>query len=354
MQNEYPLVSIVIPIYNMQSYLAETLESVLASSYPNFEVILMDDGSTDKSAEIALKYVAKDARLKFHAQPNGGASTARNHAIRLAQGEYILPVDADNLISADYMEEAVKVLEQEPDVKIVYCKAVFFGDKKGPWELPPYSLKLLARRNVMDNCAMYRKSDWEKAGGYCEEILGPEDWDFWISLLKSGGNVKRLPIVGLHYRVTANSKRKRTRHLKKILIRQMNLRHKAFFYRILGGKLRKSRTWSRETNFILHLLHPENIFCSPAYNEFEEFVYACPEFHKRDGSGATFNVQGRQLTITEFKEDSCWSQIFGKETAKSKAQTAFENSNSDLSVGYYEVFTLFWLKKSYYVCFKNK
>jgi len=64
---------------------------------------------------------------------------------------------------------------------------------------------------------MYRKTDWQKAGGYCDEILGREDWDFWISMLKTGGEVVRLPIVGLHYRVHSNSKRKRTRHLKKHL-----------------------------------------------------------------------------------------------------------------------------------------
>jgi len=292
MGKDYSLVSVVIPIYNMQAYLAETIESVLESSYPNFEVILMDDGSTDDSPSIAKKYADNDARLKFFVQPNGGASMARNHAISLCKGEYILPVDADNLISPDYIEKAVCVLQQEPNVKIVYCNAVFFGDKKGHWKLPPYSLKLLARRNVMDNCAMYRKSDWAKAGGYCEEILGPEDWDFWISMLKTGGDVKRLPIIGLHYRVTANSKRKRTRHLKKVLIRQLNFRHKAFFYRSLGGKLRKSRTWSREINFILHLIQHEKIFCSNRYVDLEEFVYASPEFYKRDGVGAIYNVKG--------------------------------------------------------------
>lgn len=353
MKTKYPLVSVVIPIYNMQAYLAETIESVIASSYPNFEVILMDDGSTDASAEIAQKFVAKDNRLKFFSQPNGGASTARNNAIRLSNGKYILPVDADNHISSDYIKEAVQVLDQEPDVKIVYCEAEFFGDKKGPWKLPPYSLKLLARKNIIDNCAMYRKSDWEKAGGYCEEILGPEDWDFWISMLKNGGIVRKLHLVGLHYRVTANSKRKRTRHLKKKLIRQMNLRHKAFFYRTLGGKLRKSRTWSKETNFLFHLIHPENIFCNKAHSDFEEFVYSSPEFYAKNGKEAKFNILGKQLIITEYKEDSCLSQLFRKKITKSKARSVFESTSSELSVGYYEVFTFFWLKKSYHIYFLN-
>ena len=352
MQKEYPLVSVIIPIYNMQAYLSETIESVLASAYPNFEVILLDDGSTDNSKDIALKYVAKDARLKFFDQPNGGSSKARNHAIEVSQGEYILPVDADNLISPDYIDKAVAILEHESNVKIVYCEAVFFGDKKGPWKLPHYSLGLLARKNLMDNCAMYRRSDWAKAGGYCEDILGREDWDFWISMLKTGGDVFQLPIVGLHYRVTANSKRKRTRHLKGVIIEQMNQRHKAFFYRQLGGKLRKSRTWSRVINFFVHLIYPEHIVCHPIHKEFEEFVYTCPERYSKNGAAYTYEMNGSELIITEYIEGNCFSNLFKGRFEKSKARTAYDDRSN--AVGYYEISTVFWLKKSYYVSLYEK
>ena len=327
----------------MQAYLSDTIKSVLASTYPNFEVILMDDGSKDNSRSIAIDYVARDTRLKFYSQPNSGASRARNQAIEKASGTYILPVDADNLISEDYIEQAVDVLENHPNVKIVTCNSIFFGDKQGPVNLPPFSLKLLARKNLMDNCAMYRKSDWEIAGGYCPEIMGREDWDFWISLLKTGGDVYKLPLVGLHYRVTPNSKRKRTRHLKGVIIEQMNQRHKAFFYKHLGGKLRKSRTWSRLINFLSNIIQPENIYCSENFKNLDEFVYSCTETYTKYGPGNKFKIEDCELTITEFKDDSFFS--------KGKAKKAFQKSIN--SVGYYEKCTFLWHKKSYLVSLTN-
>ena len=92
---EQPLVSVIIPIYNMEKFIAETIESVMQTTYANFEVILVDDGSTDQSADIARKYAEKDDNIKFYAQKNGGAAAARNHAIRKSKGIYILPVDAE-------------------------------------------------------------------------------------------------------------------------------------------------------------------------------------------------------------------------------------------------------------------
>lgn len=247
------LVSVIIPIYNMQDFVAETIDSVLKSTYPDLEIILMDDGSKDDSPAIAQSFVAKDARVHFFSQANGGVSSARNHAILQAKGKYILPVDADNLISPDFIEKAVEVLRANPMVKVVSSEAVFIGDKTGPWKLPAYSLALLARKNLIDNCAMYRKSDWAETGGYCEKILGREDWDFWISMLKRGGEMVRLPNVGLYYRVHKNSKRKTTRHLKKPIIDIMNERHAEFFNEQLGGRLHYSRTWSKCFNFFIRL-----------------------------------------------------------------------------------------------------
>ena len=87
-----PLVSVVVPVYNMELFLPETLDSILASDYPNFEVVVVDDGSKDASYRVACEYAAKDVRVKAYTQPNGGACAARNHAVRLSHGEFILPV----------------------------------------------------------------------------------------------------------------------------------------------------------------------------------------------------------------------------------------------------------------------
>lgn len=248
---QQPLVSVIIPVYNMEKYLAETISSVLVSTQQNFEIVIVDDGSTDDSQKVAMAFAEKDERIKFFIQKNSGASVARNHAIRMTSGKYILPLDADDLIGKEYIEKAAEVLEKQQNVKLVVSRSVFFGEKQGEWELPAFSLRLLARKNLMNNCSMYRKSDWEKAGGYCEEMRGREDWDFWISLLKNGGEVHKLPIVGLHYRIRQNSKRVMARKWKKEIIDKLNERHADFFKQQLGGKLRYFREASRFINFFV-------------------------------------------------------------------------------------------------------
>lgn len=340
--NEKPLVSVIIPIYNMQEFLAETIESVLQSTYPRYELILVDDGSTDQSATIAQQFSSNHPNILFFAQPNGGVSNARNTALKHASGKYILPVDADNLISADYIEKAVDVLETDHDVKVVACEAVFFGDKKGAWELPPFSLELLARKNMLDNCSMYRKKDCESIGGYCNEILGCEDWDFWISMLKNGGKVVKLPIVGLFYRVRKDSLRKRTRHLKKDLITQLNKRHKAFFYKQINGDLHVSRTWSETYNNLVQFFNPCKVVSAEL---FEDFVYNIPEIFEKSTENSDIlklEVNGAKVEVHKF--------ISKFTDSESAAKKAYNNCSIDDRIGYYEKRKFLCYFESYFVC----
>ncbi len=243
-----PLVSIIIPVYNMERFLEETLDSVLATTYPNLEVVLVDDGSKDNSLSIAEGYSKKDSRLRIYRQSNAGACAARNHAIREAKGEFILPVDGDNLITPDFVSLAVAEIMSNKEVKVVCPRTNFIGDRDGEWILPPFSLNLLARRNVMDTTALYRRSDWERVGGYCDELMTREDWDFWISMLKDGGRVVRLNKLTFFYRRRGDSKRVRGRKLHKHVIDILNRRHSDFFERELGGKLHYQRSWSKTIN----------------------------------------------------------------------------------------------------------
>ena len=110
------LVSVVIPVYNMEDYLEETVNSVLQSTYPNIEIILMDDGSSDKSPLIGKKLSEQHPSIFFYSQTNKGVAAARNHAISLAKGEYIFPLDSDDLIGPDFFDSAVKVLDTQDDV----------------------------------------------------------------------------------------------------------------------------------------------------------------------------------------------------------------------------------------------
>lgn len=246
-----PLVSVIIPFFNMEEFLGQTVEWVLDSTYPMLEIILVDDGSTDGSGAIARQYAQRYDHITYLTQENQGVSVARNHGITQARGMYIVPVDGDDRLCSTFIEEAVPILEMHPKVKVVTAEGEFFGDKTGRRKLPDFDLQLLARKNILHVTALYRKSDWQEAGGYCPEMKGREDWDFWISMLKNGGEVVKLPIIGYKYRIRPNSKRIQTRKLKQEINDQLNTRHPEFFERVLGGPLRIHRTWSKPYNKLL-------------------------------------------------------------------------------------------------------
>lgn len=323
-------VSVIIPVHNMELYLAETLESVLKSDYHDFEVIVMDDGSTDKSLSIAESFVEKDSRIRVYSQTNGGASSARNNAIKMAQGCYILPVDADDLIARNYISMAAKLLDEKPNVKVVSREAHFFGDKKGKWNFQPFSLNLLCRRNLIDVCSMFRKSDWEASGGYCNNLMGREDWDFWLSLFETGGDFVRLPFIGFYYRIRPNSKRVQTRSLHKNIIDALNARHKPLFYKELCGKLHYQRTHSKAMNKLSGWFRPHHIYAHTSDPYLEKLVYAANETNK---TKAYLNINSTSVQYTAFKENRF--HILGTRIKKSKARTAFDPSNKS-HLGYYE------------------
>ena len=141
------LVSVIVPLYNAAPYIGEALESIVASTYRPIEVIVMDDGSTDESLGVAQAFAASHPEVKVFHQSNEGVSSARNHAIRESAGEWILPVDADDKISPTYIEHAMEQVAD--DVRVIGCKAEFFGAKSGEWKLPDFSLDLLARKNMI-------------------------------------------------------------------------------------------------------------------------------------------------------------------------------------------------------------
>lgn len=191
---EKPLVSVIMPVYNAEEYLEEAVNSAIVSNYSPLELILVDDGSTDGSHHLAQQLAEKTGTtvIKVYKQANAGPCVARNYAVSLAKGKYIFPLDADDKVGPDFFAEAVDVMEADNDVKVVYAHAEFFGERTGEWKLAPYSRELLARKNMIPISAMYRRSDWVRVGGYCKEIIAREDWEFWISILKNGGEVIRL------------------------------------------------------------------------------------------------------------------------------------------------------------------
>lgn len=243
-------VSIIVPCYNHAQFIGETIESIMKSTYPDLEIIIVNDGSTDNSEQVALKYAQQYSNITYVYQKNQGPSAARNNGISQATGTYILPLDADDIISPNYIEEAVNVLDRDKNVILVYCQAEFFGERQGKWNLPKFSRKYLAHENLIFLSALYRKSDWERVGGYDNQMTwGWEDWEFWISMLKNGGEVVQLPITGFFYRVRKGSRRKSTNKDAKLkTVALINKKHLDFMQEQLHGPLHYHRSWSAFLN----------------------------------------------------------------------------------------------------------
>ena len=200
-------VSIVVPAYNCEQYLSDTLDSILSQSYSNWECIIVNDGSMDTTKDIAQSYCIKDSRFHYYFQENQGPASARNLAIRNSSGEYILPLDADDIISDSYIEKAANYLSEHPETTLVYSKGDFFGEESGEWDLPEYNYDSFIWHNSICSCAMYRRKDYDRTKGYnINMVYGDEDWDFWLSLLNKESIVYRIDEVLFHYRIQKHSR----------------------------------------------------------------------------------------------------------------------------------------------------
>lgn len=243
-----PKVSVVIPCYNQGEYLDEAVASVLAQTFRDFEIIVVNDGSTD---EFTNRLLAGYDRPKTSVlrTPNRGLAAARNSGIAAARGEYILPLDADDMIAPTYLEKGVAVLDKRGEVGIVYCLAEKFGAEQGPWFAAEFSPRRMLLGNLIFCSALFRKSDWERSGGYNTGMeRGWEDWDFWLSLIERGVKVHRLPEVLFRYRVKERSMAKgMDAAIKAEMHRQIYRNHRALYpwnivpflglyYRITGSR----------------------------------------------------------------------------------------------------------------------
>lgn len=194
-------VSIIMPCYNDGAYIEESVASVQAQTYGNIELIIIDDGSNDANTLQILEQLAQTG-IKIlhtdHLRPAG----ARNAGISVATGKYILPLDSDDTIEPSYVEQAVKEMEKDESVGVVYCHADLFGEESGPWQLKEYSLDNMLLDNVVFVTALFRKEDWETVGGFRTTMKhGMEDYDFWLSILELGREIRQLPDILFHYRI---------------------------------------------------------------------------------------------------------------------------------------------------------
>lgn len=199
-------VAIVIPCFNAGEFLDETVESALAQTYEPIQIVLVDDGSTDPGTLRTIQRWEQHAAVHVLHQANAGLSAARNAGVGACDAEYFLPLDADDLISPTYVQEAVAMMEADPSLGIVYSRAELFGSVEGEWKLPPFTLEGVLTENCIFATSLFRRADWERAGGYDPTMrFGREDHDFILKILSLGRTVHRLDKVHFRYRQHAGS-----------------------------------------------------------------------------------------------------------------------------------------------------
>lgn len=225
-----PKVSVIIPCYNHGQYLDEAVVSILKQTYQDFEIIIINDGSTDRATLNKLDTYNKPKTTVIHTN-NRGPSAARNTGIRAATGEYILTLDADDLFEATFVEKAVKILEQQPNIGGVTCGIERFGtDATRVLPIGGDVENFLDKTAALGN-ALFRKICWEQAGGYDESMKdsGFEDWNFWIDVTKRGWIVYVIPEYLFYYRRHAISRSVVSHKHRPELVRQIVRNHREVF-----------------------------------------------------------------------------------------------------------------------------
>ncbi len=204
-----PLVSIITPYYNAGPVFLETVHCVQHMSYPHWEWVIVDDGSTRPESLEQLQMVASgDQRIRVISQSNQGPAVARNRAVAEAQGRYLFQLDADDLVEPTFVEKALWLLETQPQFAACTAYNVTFGARRQLWNHGFESYQLnLTDQNFLTDIALIRRDAYLEAGGYDESIVhGHEDWDFWLNLAELGYWGYTIPEYLTWYRIAERSR----------------------------------------------------------------------------------------------------------------------------------------------------
>jgi glycosyltransferase involved in cell wall biosynthesis len=206
-------ISVVTPCYNAEHFIGQTIRSVLDQTYQDFEIIVVDDGSTDGSPQIVQGF--SDARIRLLAQSNGGPAKARNTGVRAATGEFLAFLDADDLALPHRFASQLAILQADPHLSVVGSGYVWIDENGAPLPWPHHSWQHAPDLNdiaswlidcpFVPSATMLRRQAWEDVGGFDEDLVGPEDWNFWMRLVVTGHRMTWQQEVVCLYRRTANS-----------------------------------------------------------------------------------------------------------------------------------------------------
>jgi len=257
-----PPVSVVIPCFNHGQFLMDAIHSVEQCDRSLYELIIVNDGSTDPSTIESVKGLERSGYTILH-QSNQGLAAARNNGIAASRGRYILPLDADNKIRPPYIREGIRVLDRRPHVGVVYGNGQYFGDRSGPRVVPEFDPLRLILKNYIDACAVFRRDVWTRCGGYDAQmpVQGFEDWNFWLEAASQGWRFFHLNTIVFDYRYRNDSMiRSLSESARDQCLQYLYARHYAFIHseigkvaarrKSVGGRMRQafSRIWKKRAH----------------------------------------------------------------------------------------------------------
>jgi glycosyltransferase involved in cell wall biosynthesis len=253
-----PRVSAVIPTYNHACYVPGAVESVLAQSFDDLEVVVVDDGSTDETADVLRRL---GERIRYIPLGHRGLAAARNAGIRAARGRYVAFLDADDLWLPDKVSMQVACLDREPAIGLVYCEAALFNEAS-PATTTPHSywahhpsgktLPWLLRQNVVPSpTPMVRRELFDQVGLFDETLSACEDWDMWIRIAQRS-EFAYVDRVLAKYRVHATNM---SRDHERMMTNGLRVLEKAFSAPGLAPEIRRLRRSIISRRYADYALH---------------------------------------------------------------------------------------------------
>ncbi|QCR22182.1 glycosyltransferase family A protein [Pontibacter sp. SGAir0037] len=263
------VISIIIPCYNSGDFLTDAIESVYNQTFTgNYTIIIVDDGSTDGTTHVLLKQLQQqDQKIKIFYQENKGPAAARNRGVRASDSKYLLFLDSDNKLRPEYIYKALKVLEANEEIGVVYGAPNFFGDSTVPRFTPhEFDMYTMHRGNCIDMCAVVRREAWSSVGGFDENrlLIGHEDWDLWIMIGAKGWKFHYIQEVLYDYRVREGSVIVNANQGDKVakVLEYFHVKHKEILLRNFNQLYQKKLFYEQEHK------NPFRLFAKYFYHEF--------------------------------------------------------------------------------------
>jgi cellulose synthase/poly-beta-1,6-N-acetylglucosamine synthase-like glycosyltransferase len=206
-----PTVSILTPAFNSGKFIRQTLDSALRQTFTDFEMIVVDDGSTDDTRHIVEEYSARDQRIRIISQPNGGIAAARNRAMRMARGRFLALLDSDDLWLPTYLTDQLAILAERPDIDVLSSNAINFGGTFDGAPLLPIRwrggirlvslLELISVEDSLCILSIFRREVTDVIGGFDITLRRSEDYDLWLRAAVAGYRIAVNPKpLGLYRR----------------------------------------------------------------------------------------------------------------------------------------------------------